>query len=86
MFLRSIRLVSRARLLVVQAFRVRSLFGKYFVKTGQMSRELATLYNQLFDCRQESDYEDFFKAEESEVLPWLEEAEQFIDAVKSLLE
>lgn len=32
---------------------VRSLFNQYFVKTGVISKELGTLYNELFEARQE---------------------------------
>ena len=34
---------------------------------GIFPQELATLYNALFDARQESDYEDFFRADPEDV-------------------
>jgi uncharacterized protein (UPF0332 family) len=38
---------------------VRGLFNRHFVRTGKVSKELAQIYNDLFERRQESDYADF---------------------------
>ena len=64
---------------------VRSLFGRHFVKTGMVSRDLAAFYNDLFEYRQESDYEDFFETDPDLLAPWLDQAQQFIDAIAGLL-
>ena len=64
---------------------VRSLFGRHFVKTGLISKELAAFYNDLFEYRQESDYEDFFQIDPSLLTPWLAQAQQFIEAVAKLI-
>jgi len=64
---------------------VRSLFNKQYVMTGLVPKELATLYNTLFDTRQEADYEDLFSIDSSEVRIWLEQAVYFIDHVTSLV-
>lgn len=64
---------------------IRSLFNMHFVKSGTVSRELATVYNDLFERRQESDYGDFFTFEESDVLPWIEDTRLFISDVERLL-
>ena len=63
---------------------IRSLFGQHFVKTGLVSKELAAFYNDLFESRQESDYEDFFRVDPQLVGPWLDKAEQFIEAIVEL--
>ena len=39
---------------------IRSLFNQHFVKSGAISRELAAVYNDLFERRQESDYDMVF--------------------------
>jgi uncharacterized protein (UPF0332 family) len=57
---------------------VRSLFSLHFVREGEFPKDLAALYNSLFDTRQESDYEDFFNADPDETGAWLAQAEQFI--------
>jgi len=65
---------------------VRSLFNKEYVKTGRISKDLARIYNDLFERRQEGDYIDFVRFEESQVLPWISKAEQLIGHITSLVE
>ncbi len=50
---------------------IRSLFNRHYVKTGKIPRELAKVYNDLFERRQESDYLDFVSFEEEQVRPWI---------------
>jgi uncharacterized protein (UPF0332 family) len=57
---------------------VRSLFNRHYVKTGKTPKELARIYNDLFERRQEGDYIDFVMFQESQVLQWLSEAEPFV--------
>ena len=38
---------------------VRGLFNIHFVKTGEVPKEMARIYNDLFERRQEGDYDDF---------------------------
>jgi uncharacterized protein (UPF0332 family) len=54
---------------------VRSLFNLHFVKTGVVRKELARIYNDLFERRQESDYTDFITFKESQVQPLIPQAE-----------
>jgi len=65
---------------------VRSLFNKQYVKTGRISKDLARVYNDLFERRQEGDYIDFVRFEEPQVLPWISKAEQLIGHITSLVE
>lgn len=64
---------------------VRSLFNRYWVKTGLISGRLADIYNWLFDHRQKGDYGDFVRFQPDEVTPWVDEAKAFIEAVKGLI-
>ena len=64
---------------------VRSLFNRHFVKTGKVPKELARIYNALFDRRQEADYVDFVRFAQSEVRPWLSEAAAFVTFIVSLI-
>jgi len=64
---------------------VRSLFNLHFVKTGKVPKDIARIYNDLFERRQESDYLDFISFQESQVLLWLSQAEIFIDYVLKLI-
>lgn len=62
-----------------------SLFNTHYVRSGLVSKEMATVYNDLFERRQESDYEDFFTFEETEVTPWMGQATEFVEAICSLV-
>ena len=64
---------------------IRSLFNRRFVKTGLVSKELAVVFNDLFERRQESDYADLVRFQESEVRPWMSGAEEFVAQVASLI-
>lgn len=58
---------------------VRSLFNRYYVKTGIVSKDMATIYNDLFERRQESDYADFVDFQEIQVKPLIAKAESFVE-------
>lgn len=63
---------------------VRSLFNLHFVKTEEVSRELGAIFNDLFENRQKSDYMDFVQFDEDQVLPWIAEAELFVETIGAL--
>jgi len=65
---------------------MRSLFNRHYVKTGKVSKELAQVYNDLFERRQESDYLDFTYFEEAQVRPWISRAETFVEYIASMVE
>lgn len=65
---------------------VRSLFNRYYVQTGKIPKELARIYNDLFERRQESDYIDFVIFEESQVRQWISEAEHLLGYINGLIE
>ncbi|MCP4575638.1 MAG: HEPN domain-containing protein [Deltaproteobacteria bacterium] len=65
---------------------VRSLFNRHYVKTGKVPKDLARIYNDLFERRQEGDYIDFVRFQESQVLPWISNAEQLIEHIARLVE
>jgi uncharacterized protein (UPF0332 family) len=64
---------------------IRSLFNRHYVRTGVVPRELARLYNDLFERRQESDYADFVRFHADQVRPWIPQTEAFIAHMASLL-
>ena len=64
---------------------IRSLFNRHYVRTGVVPRELARLYNDLFERRQESDYADFVRFQADQVRPWIPQTERFLAHVTSLL-
>ena len=65
---------------------LRSFFNHHFVKTGMIPKETAIIYNSLYERRQEGDYEVFVSFQETDVKPWLRDAEMFVDAVIRLIE
>ena len=64
---------------------VRSLFNRHFVKTGKVPKEMARILNDLFERRQKVDYMDFVSFEESQVRPWIPEAETFVENIAVLI-
>jgi len=48
--------------------------------------EDARIYNDLFERRQEGDYIDFVMFQESQVQPWIAEAEQLVGHIRNLIE
>ena len=64
---------------------VLSLFNLNFVKTGKIAKEIAEIFNDLFDNRQESDYVDFIHFDEERTRTQLISTEAFINAIESLI-
>jgi uncharacterized protein (UPF0332 family) len=79
-------LLSKSSLFSSKHTGVRSFFNLHFVKTGVVPKETALIYNLLFERRQEGDYEEFVVFKESDVKPWLKEAEYFVNSVIDLIE
>jgi uncharacterized protein (UPF0332 family) len=65
---------------------IRGLFNRQYVKTGKIPKDLARIYNDLFERRQEGDYIDFVSFQESQVLPWIYEAEELISFIATLVQ
>ena len=56
------------------------------MKTGKIPKDLARIYNDLFEKRQEGDYIDFVSFQESQVLPWISKAEELIGYIANLVQ
>ena len=52
---------------------------------GRRPRDIARIYNDLFERRQESDYMDFVVFEEAQVQPWISEVEIFVEYIINLI-
>jgi uncharacterized protein (UPF0332 family) len=65
---------------------VRSLFNRQYVRTGKIPKDLASIYNDLFERRQEGDYIDFVNFQASQVLPWISKAEELVRNVANLVQ
>ncbi|MDD5673475.1 MAG: HEPN domain-containing protein [Chitinivibrionales bacterium] len=64
---------------------IRSLFNLNFIKTGKIPKEIAEIYNDLFDRRQEGDYADFVVFNEDQVLPRIIKTANFIKTIALFL-
>ena len=65
---------------------IRSLFNRHFVKTGKINADTARIFNDLFERRQEGDYVDFVRFEESQVRTLMPRAEAFVEHVADLID
>ena len=64
---------------------VRSLLNRHYVRTGKVPRELARVYNDLCERRQEGDHTDFVRFQADQVRPWILQTEAFIAYMRALL-
>ena len=46
---------------------------------------MAKIYNDLFERRQEGDYMDFMRFEQSQVEPWISQAEAFVEHIETII-
>jgi len=60
-------------------------FGLHFITTGLISNEQGKFYKQLFNLRQDGDYEDWIQIDEQDVLPLVEPTEEFIATIEKLI-
>lgn len=60
---------------------LRSLFNRFYVKTGKIPKEMAQVFNDLFEKRREGDYMDFVRFDEVSVRPWMPRAEAFVGCI-----
>lgn len=64
---------------------VRAAFHQHLVKSGRVNLEQGKLYDELFEARQRGDYIELVSFEEKQVESWLQQARQFVEAMKLLL-
>jgi uncharacterized protein (UPF0332 family) len=60
-------------------------FGLHFVTKGIISNEKGKIYKQLFNLRQNGDYDDWFHIDEEDILPLVESAEHFIAEIETII-
>ena len=64
---------------------IRSLFNRNYIKTKKIPNQIASIYNDLFERRQESDYLDFMEFNESQVIPLFPRVEKFLENLDKLI-
>jgi len=65
---------------------VRALFHQNFIKNGLINREMGKFYDKLFDTRQKGDYADLVYFDKKEIGPWFNEAKNFVNSIKNIIE
>jgi uncharacterized protein (UPF0332 family) len=65
---------------------VRALFHQNFIKNGLINREMGKFYDKLFDTRQKGDYADLVYFDKKEIGPWFNEARNFVNSIKNIIE
>ena len=63
----------------------RQMLGLHFIQTNQLSRDLGRFYNDLYDKRQTSDYDDFVEFQEATVVELLQSATEFVGVIELLI-
>ncbi len=64
---------------------VMALFNQHFIKPGLISKDMGKFYSRMFENRLESDYADWVEVEKQDIQEELAYAEEFIIAVKALI-
>lgn len=64
---------------------VLSLFNRHMVNGGIIPKEIAAVYNLLFDKRQKSDYADLVVLDRADVQHLVPQTEAFVDFITTLL-
>ena len=59
--------------------------GLHFVRNGIINNNMNKFYRNLYNLRQDSDYDDWIVVNESDIKPLVEPAEKFIAAIESLI-
>lgn len=65
---------------------VRAAFRQHLVKSSKVNEEHGRLYDKFFELRQRGDYIEYVSFDKKQVEDWLQEAEQFVEAIKRLIE
>jgi uncharacterized protein (UPF0332 family) len=56
------------------------------VKAGKIPKEIARTYSDLFERRQEGDYDDFVTFESADVRSWIADTKLFVGAIEELIQ
>jgi uncharacterized protein (UPF0332 family) len=64
---------------------VKTMLHQHFFKEKILAYRFAEMYNQLFDLRHESDYDDIFFIEKEDIEPYLQQVAEFIYEIEMLV-
>ncbi len=63
---------------------IRSLFNQHIINERLMEKEYGELFNDLFEYRRESDYDDFVEFTEDQIIEWMPRVTNFINRILEL--
>jgi len=64
---------------------VKKLLNLHFIKENKIDKSFSEMYGQLFNLRHTGDYGERFDVKETDVLPLVEPAKNFIATIEKLL-
>ena len=64
---------------------VKANFHKEYIKTGLLDKDFGKLYNNLFNKRQEGDYQDFQIFDKETIEPLITQVEIFVQTIEKML-
>lgn len=64
---------------------VRTEFFKRYIKTGILDKKYSSLYSNLMNKRQEGDYDDFQDFTKEDIIPLINEVEEFVNLIERLI-
>ncbi|MFW6218855.1 MAG: HEPN domain-containing protein [Bacteroidota bacterium] len=64
---------------------VKTEFHRSFIKTKKFNKSVGKLYSELFDKRQEGDYQDFYLFEKEEIEPLIELTDNLVETIEKYI-
>jgi len=64
---------------------VKAVFGLQFIKKGLVEEKWGKVFNKLFNMRQMGDYSDFATLTSEDILPFLNEVQEFKQVIVKLV-
>lgn len=64
---------------------IKSAFNQYFIKEHKLDSKAGDIFNDLFNMRQEADYEDFEDIKKEDIVILFDEVKILIYAVKEII-
>ncbi len=64
----------------------RHLFNERLIKTKKLTKEDASIYMELFEARQETDYDAFVYPEFEKIVEYSQRTEDFLEKIKAIIE
>jgi uncharacterized protein (UPF0332 family) len=65
---------------------IRSLFDRHWIKTGRLPVEMSSFYRDLFNHRQQGDYDDFVDFASDDVQTWYDQTNAFVTRISDEIE